>query len=76
MPLPHRSLELLADAEVIDTELAAVSTAIAALPATPLEADLPDIVQIVNDLNSAAQSLQVIVAQILGVLSTTRVNQQ
>lgn len=75
MPLPSLVYGLQADAEVIETNLAAVTTAIAALPATPLEADLPDIVQIVADLNSAAESLRVVVASILTILSTTRVNQ-
>lgn len=75
MPLP--SVETFqADAEVVATDLAAVTTAIAALPATPLEADLPDIVQIVADLSTAAAALQGIVSQILVVLSTTRVSQR
>lgn len=75
MPLPVTALNLTDEAETINTNLAAVSTAIDALPDPPLEADLPDIVQIVADLNTAAQSLQAIVAEILTVLSTTRVNQ-
>lgn len=75
MPLPILATDLINEAETVSTNLAAVSTAITALPATPLEADLPDIVQIVADLNTAAQALQVIVAQILTILSTTRISQ-
>ena len=75
MPMPISASELIADAETLNTDLTAISTAIAALPGTPLEADLPDIVQIVADLNTAAQAMQAIVAQVLTVISTTRINQ-
>lgn len=75
MPLPFLATTLINEAETVGTNLEAVSTAIAALPATPLEADLPDIVQVVTDLNTAAQTLQGIVAQILTILSTTRISQ-
>jgi hypothetical protein len=75
MPLPTSARDLVDDAQVISNDLTAISAAIAALPATPLEADLPDIVQIVADLNSAATAMQGIVAEVLTVLSTTRVNQ-
>lgn len=74
MPLPSLDNPI-ADTEAVGTELEAIATAVAALPATPLEADLPDIVQIVADLGTAAASLQIIVSQILTVLSTTRINQ-
>lgn len=74
MPIP--SLETSIDnAADVATELSAINTAIAALPATPLEADLPDIVQIVDDLNNAATALQGIVTQILTTISTTRIGQ-
>lgn len=75
MPLPNLALDLIIEAETVSTNLEAVSTAIAALPPTPLEADLPDIVQIVADINVAATGLQAIVAQILTILSTTRISQ-
>ena len=74
MPVPSLD-DPITDAETVSTNLTAVSAAIAALPATPLEADLPDIVQIVADLNTAAQAMQVIVAQVLTMISTTRVSQ-
>jgi predicted trehalose synthase len=74
MPLPSVG-DFQTDAEAVGTDLAAVSVAIAGLPATPLEADLPDIVQIVADLSTAAAALQDVVSQILGVLSTTRISQ-
>lgn len=75
MPLPSTALGLQPAAEEILTGLEGVNTALAALPETPLEADLPDIVQIVADLNTQATALQGIVVQVLAVLSTTRVNQ-
>lgn len=61
MPLPQSARELSADLED-------VQTAIDALPSTPLEADLPDIVAIVA-------SLQVITTTIASILATTRINQ-
>lgn len=74
MPLP--SLDVPIDqVDDLNTSLGAITAAIAALPATPREVDLPDIVKIVADLTAAAGSLQTIVAQVLIVLSTTRVNQ-
>lgn len=75
MPLPIKSVDLQNETVTIGNDLTAVDTAIAALPATPLEADLPDIVQIVADLNTAAQALRGVVAEILSILTTTRVNQ-
>lgn len=75
MPLPQTARMLESDVTEVGTQLTAVATALSALPATPLEADLPDIVQIVADLGTSAEALQSIVAQILTVLSTTRVNQ-
>lgn len=76
MPIPISAGELIADAEALSTDLDAVSAAISALPATPLEADLPDIVQIVADINTAAQTMQAIVASVLTIISTTRINSQ
>lgn len=74
MPLPSLD-QSITEVGDVGTSLAGVTTAIAALPATPLEADLPDIVKIVADLNTAAITLQGVVSQVLTVLSTTRVNQ-
>jgi len=74
MPLPSVD-DIITDVEAVNTGLTDVAAALAALPATPLEADLPDIVQIVADLNTAAANLQAVVAQVLTVLSTTRINQ-
>lgn len=74
MPIPNLEATI-ADAETVATDLTAVATAIAALPATPVEADLPDIVQIVADLNMATQTVQSVVAQVLAVISTTRIGQ-
>ena len=75
MPLPIAAQELITDAEGVATDLTAITAAIAALPDPPLEADLPDIVQIATLLNNAAQAIQAIVAQTLTVISTTRINQ-
>lgn len=75
MPISSVVLGLQPAAEEIAVQLEGVSTAIAALPATPLEADLPDIVQIVANLTTQAEALQSIVTQILSVISTTRINQ-
>lgn len=74
MPIPSLD-DTIIQVDEVSTDLGAVTTALAALPATPLEADLPDIVAIVSDLNSAATSLQAVVASMLTVLSTTRINQ-
>lgn len=74
MPLPSLD-DTISDATTVGTDLGAITTAIAALPATPHEADLPAIVTIVADLNTAALAFQSIVTQILTSLSTTRINQ-
>lgn len=75
MPLSILARELVTEAETLNTDLTSISAAIAALPNPPLEADLPDIVQIVSDLNTAATTMQGIVTQTLIVISTTRINQ-
>lgn len=75
MPLPSIALGLQPAAEEIVTDLEAIGTALDALPATPLEADLPDIVQIVKDLKNTSTAIQTIVTQVLGILSTTRIQQ-
>lgn len=75
MPIPTSASELSADAETVSTGLSAISDAIAALPATPLEADLPDIVQIVADLATSAAALQAIVDSLITILATTRIKQ-
>ena len=76
MPLPITARNLTDEAQTVNTNLTNISAAIAALPNPPLEADLPDIIQIVADLNSAAQIMQGIVDQVLVVLSTTRIGSQ
>lgn len=73
MPFPALE-DPIADADAVASDLTTITAALDALPATPLEADLPDIVQIVTDLNGAAVAMQAIVAQILTTLSTTRIN--
>lgn len=75
MPLPEAAKEIPADIAAVQTSIDAVDTAIAGLPATPLEADLPDIVQIISDLSAAATSLRTVVDSIATILATTRVNQ-
>lgn len=75
MPLPESARDLPTDVAAVGVELAAVDTALAGLPGTPLEADLPDIVQIVADLSTASTNLQAIVTTITNILSTTRINQ-
>lgn len=75
MPLPEAARSLEPDLIVVQGQLEAVATSIAALPATPVEADLPDIVQVVADLADTAAALKVVVDTIANVLATTRVNQ-
>lgn len=75
MALPRSAKELAAELETVGTSITAVDNAIAALPATPLEADLPDIVQVVADLSAATASLKTIVDTVAVILSTTRINQ-
>jgi hypothetical protein len=54
--------------EAVETELESIQTAIDALPGTPLEADLPDIVAVVA-------SLQAIVTTIVSTIKSVRINQ-
>lgn len=74
MPIPSLD-DPIAEAATLSTEFTAIAAAIAALPATPLEADLPDIVSIVADLNTSTQTMRAIVAQVLTIISTTRISQ-
>ena len=75
MPLPKEGR--LTRQEIIDmeTELAAVDVKLAALPATPVEADLPDIVEIVADIQVVATSLRSAMETMANILATTRINQ-
>lgn len=75
MPLPSAGRELPAEITSVGNELADIETALGGLPATPLEADLPAIVQIVADLQTATSNLRAAVDKIGAILSTTRVNQ-
>lgn len=73
MPLPRNDFDIaLGD---ISGELTDLDTAISALPATPVEADLPDIVQIVADLRTTTANLKAVVDSVAVVLKTTRINQ-
>lgn len=74
MPIPSLDTPI-TDVDQAGVDLGAITTALAALPGTPLEADLPDIVAIVASLNAVAATLQGVVSQVLTVLSTTRVGQ-
>jgi hypothetical protein len=60
MPLPR-------DARQIRQQVDDVGGRLEALPATPLEADLPEIVDIVKDLKEIVNTISII-------LSTTRIN--
>lgn len=73
MPMPQT--DLINELQSIGNELGDVSTAIEALPPTPLEGDLPAIVQIVNDLVTTTGNLKSSVDTIVTILTTTRVNQ-
>lgn len=75
MPIPKEARTLIDDVADIETAVTAVDTAIAALPATPLEADLPDIVQIVADISAVAASLRAAVATLTSIVATVRINQ-
>lgn len=75
MALPQATKELPNEVAAVDAELADIDTAIAALPATPVEADLPDIVNIVVAIKAASTNLNSIMNTIVTVLSTTRINQ-
>lgn len=75
MPLPREARELETNLDSVQSQMEGVATSIAALPATPLEADLPDIVQVVADLADTAAALKVVVDTIANVLATTRINQ-
>jgi hypothetical protein len=75
MPLPEAANDLPSVTAAIEATLGVVETGLAALPATPVEADLPDIVQIVADLHAAASELRAAMATVATILSTTRVNQ-
>lgn len=57
------------------TELGNINSSIAALPATPVEADLPDIVAIVASLSETATTLNTLVKDITNLVRTTRINQ-
>lgn len=75
MPMPKSVSELHDQLADVQTQVEAVDTALAALPGTPLEADLPDIVQIVADLTSTTTALKSIVDTIATVIATTRMSQ-
>lgn len=75
MALPESARDLPDQVTSVGNELADISTAIEALPPTPVEADLPDIVQIVADLTATTSSLQAICTTVATILSTTRINQ-
>lgn len=75
MPTPLTFSQAETDLAVLGSDLSNISAAIAALPATPLEADLPNIVAIVSSLNTAATTLSNTVANITSAIARTRINQ-
>lgn len=76
MPLPRELETVEGDVnDISNTALPALQTAIAALPATPLEADLPDIVQIVADLKSIVDTLATATSTFISVTKRVRINQ-
>lgn len=75
MPLPEAARDLPVSLAEAQAMLDAIDTSIAALPPVPVEADLPDIVQVVADVSAAVASLKAIVDTIATILGTTRINQ-
>jgi hypothetical protein len=75
MALPKAMEDRIVELEVIDTQIAATETALAALPATPLEADLPDIVTIISDLTVSVKDLGTTLTAFINLIKTVRVNQ-
>lgn len=74
MPLPEKLRNVTQELIVVENDLTATQTAIDALPATPLEADLPDIVAIVASLKSITDGLLTQVQEFISLVSKTRVN--
>lgn len=75
MPLPKAIAEAQSDLVTLEGNITAIEGAITALPATPLEADLPDIVAIITDLQAAANTLNSTVAAALEAIGRVRINQ-
>jgi hypothetical protein len=75
MPLPRQFKQHLDQLDETESAIGDVQTALDALPATPLEADLPDIVQIVADLKTITSDLNTTLAAFINLIKTVRVNQ-
>lgn len=75
MALPYEFEVVASDVNANLLAIVGIQTAIDALPATPLEADLPDIVQIVKDLKDATESLATNLSTFVELIKKVRVNQ-
>jgi hypothetical protein len=75
MPLPYAAQELPADLVEAGTLISTAEATIAALPGTPVEADLPDIVQAITDLSAAITAIKGVADTMATILATTRINQ-
>lgn len=75
MPTPRALLDADATLTTAASDLSDVASAIAALPSTPLEADLPDIVAIVASLNTITTTLNETVGTALNAIAKVRINQ-
>lgn len=75
MALPRDFEFRVTELETISSDLTAIDTAIAALPATPVEADLPDIVAIIVNIHAATNTLNTTLTEFIKLLRKVRIGQ-
>ena len=74
MPLPRQLETISGDVRAVQDDLDTVQASIDALPATPLEADLPAIVDVVKALREITATLATSTEGFIEVVKTTRIN--
>lgn len=74
MPISQGVEEVYGEVIALNGSLTDVQTALDALPATPVEADLPDIVSVVKALKDITASLTAQTAAFIAAVKTTRIN--
>ena len=75
MALPREITDGIVELETYQADIDSVQTAIDALPATPLEADLPDIVAIIASLKTVTENMNSTLKTALSVINKVRINQ-